>query len=90
MESVRKAMQEKKVCSAVRPVCIMLTMIGISLSLYGCGRRASVEDTVSEEITVQVSEEPETDRDYDSEESSVKNKFFTRQICACAQIRRLS
>lgn len=80
MESFRKAMQDKIVRSADKSICIMVTVIGISLSLYGCGRGTSmentviediiIEDTVSEETTVQASEETKADWKHDTEESS--------------------
>lgn len=61
----------KKVC---RFVCMMMAMIGISLFLYGCGRVASIDDTVSEETMLQTSEETGAEWNNDRDESSIREK----------------
>ena len=54
MEWFGKNVQKKTQSFAAGYVCWIAAMAGISLLLYGCGRIASVEDTVSMKTIVQV------------------------------------
>ncbi len=65
MESIRKAVQKKIQSFAARYVCMMAAMTGTGLLICGCGRSASIEDTVSADTIAQASEENRRRQDYD-------------------------
>ncbi|MDE5699194.1 MAG: leucine-rich repeat domain-containing protein [Lachnospiraceae bacterium] len=57
MESFGKTVQKKMQIPAVRYICMTAAITGISLLLYGCGKGASIENTMSTDTVTQASED---------------------------------